>query len=172
MKRLTYLKTALLTAVLGLIALPARAICPVCVVAVGAGLGLSEYLGIDDSVAGIWIGGLIVSMIIWTINWFNKKGWKFGNKDLRDILTTIIYYVAVIWPLMARHFIGRLNNRYLGFDKLALGIVVGSLVFLAGTLWYDRIKKRRGHAYFPFQKVAMPVGALIIFSFIFYFLTR
>ena len=76
---------------LGFFALPAKAICPVCIVAVGAGLGLSEYLGIDDSIAGVWIGGMLVAMIIWTIDWFNKKNWKFGNKDLRDVLTTIIY---------------------------------------------------------------------------------
>lgn len=56
-----------------LFALPAKAACPVCVVAVGAGLGLSEYLGIDDSIAGIWIGGLLIALTIWTINWFNKK---------------------------------------------------------------------------------------------------
>jgi len=172
MKRLTYLKTALLAAGFGLIALPAKAVCPVCIVVVGAGLGLSEYLGIDDTIAGVWIGGLLVAMIIWTINWFNKKGWKFGNQDLRDILTTVIYYVAVIWPLLAKHFIGRRGNTLGGLDKLALGIAAGSLVFLAATLWYNNIKKRRGHAHFAFQKVAMPVGALAIFSVIFYFLTR
>jgi hypothetical protein len=31
-------------------AIPAQAVCPVCVVAVGAGLGLSEYFGIDRNV--------------------------------------------------------------------------------------------------------------------------
>src|SRR5574344_1011486 len=96
---------------LSLIALPVKAVCPVCVVAVGAGLGLSEYLGIDDSIAGVWIGGLIVGLIAWTINWFNKKDYKFGNKDVRDILTTIIYYAMVIWPLMSKDFIGQPGNK-------------------------------------------------------------
>ena len=45
-----------LPALLALVALPAQAVCPVCIVAVGAGLGLSEYLGIDDTIAGVWIG--------------------------------------------------------------------------------------------------------------------
>lgn len=158
---------------LALAALPAKAVCPVCVVAVGAGLGLSEYLGIDDTIAGVWIGGLIVAMIAWTINWFNKKGYKFGNKDVRDILTTIIYYVMVIWPLMAKNFIGNPTRKLFGMDKLALGITVGSIVFLGATLWYNDIKKKNnGHAHFPFQKVAWPIGALIISSFVFYFLTK
>ena len=156
-----------------LFALPAKAICPVCVVAVGAGLGLSEYLGIDDSIAGVWIGGMIVAMIAWTINWLNKKGWKFGNKDLRDILITIIYYVAVIWPLMSQDLIGHPWNKLFGIDKLALGITVGSIGFLGATLWYNNIKKNNGgHAQFPFQKVAWPLGALIILSFAFYLLIR
>ena len=37
-------------------AIPAKAICPVCTVAVGAGIGLSRWLGIDDSITGLWIG--------------------------------------------------------------------------------------------------------------------
>ncbi len=154
-------------------ALPARAICPVCVVAVGAGLGLSEYLGIDDTIAGVWIGGLIVAMIAWTINWFNKKNWQFGHKDLRDILVTIIYYAAVIWPLLSKNLIGHPGNKLFGIDKLALGMALGSCGFLGATLWYNDLKKKNnGHAYFPFQKVAWPLGALLILSLIFYLLTR
>ncbi|NLZ74657.1 hypothetical protein GX917_02030 [Candidatus Falkowbacteria bacterium] len=155
-----------------LFALPAKAACPVCVVAVGAGLGLSEYLGIDDSIAGIWIGGLLIALTIWTINWFNKKGYSFGNKTIRNFLTAILYYTMVIWPLAANNFIGQPANTLFGLDKLVLGIVIGSLVFIGATLWYDNIKKKNnGHAWFPFQKVVWPVGALLIFSFIFYFLT-
>lgn len=169
MKKLFYISLPSLA----LFALPAKAICPVCVVAVGAGLGLSEYLGIDDTIAGVWIGGMMVSLIAWTINWFNKKNWSFGNKDLRDILTTIIYYAMVIWPLLNQQLIGNPWNKLFGVDKLALGITVGSLGFLLATLWYNDIKKKHGgHAQFPFQKVVWPVGALIILSFVFYLLIR
>jgi hypothetical protein len=158
---------------LGLFALPAKAICPVCVVAVGAGLGLSEYLGIDDTIAGVWIGGMIVAMIAWTINWFNKKGWKMGNKDLRDIFITLVYYVMIIWPLMNKNLIGNPLNKLFGLDKLALGIAVGSFGFLGATLWYEDIKKKNGgHAQFPFQKVAWPISALIILSLSFYLLVK
>ncbi len=173
---------------LSFFALPAKAICPVCIVAVGAGLGLSEYLGIDDTIAGVWIGGMIVAMIAWTITWLNKKNWpartknwpilpgrrqKFIDSDLRDILITIIYYLMVIWPLMSQNIIGHPWNKLFGIDKLLLGISVGSLGFLGATLWYDDIKKNNGgHAQFPFQKVVWPVGALLILSFAFYLLIR
>lgn len=170
---------------LGIFFLPvlsAQAICPVCIVAVGAGLGLSEYLGIDDSIAGVWIGGLLVSLIIWTINWFNKKNWltsakkigeKFNNQNIRDVLITIIYYAMVIWPLIAQSFIGNPLNKLWGIDKLLLGISAGSLGLLGGTKWYENIKRNNdGHAWFPFQKVAWPFGALLILSLVFYLLTR
>jgi small-conductance mechanosensitive channel len=59
-----------------------------------------------------------------------------------------------------------------GIDKLLLGIMLGSATFFAGGIWYYHLKaKNNGHAYFPFQKVVMPVSTLIILSFIFYFLT-
>jgi len=153
-------------------ALKAQAICPVCVIAVGAGLGLSEYLGIDDTIAGVWIGGLLISLIIWTINWLNKKNWLFGNKDWRDILIAILYYGLTLWPLWGQGFIGSPANRLWGLDKLILGVAAGSLGFLIMTIWYDHLKKRRGHAHFPFQKVVMPVSALIVLSLVFYFLTK
>lgn len=151
----------------------AKAVCPVCVVAVGAGLGLSEYLGIDDTIAGAWIGGLLVAMIAWTINWFNKKNWTFGHKGGRDILTTILYYGLTIWPLITQDFIGGAGNTLWSLDKLALGIALGSLGFLGATLWYNNLKKKNNnHAWFPFQKVVWPLGALLIISLLFYFLTR
>src|SRR3989344_4306223 len=55
---------------------PVGAVCPVCTVAVVAGLGVSRTLGIDDVVTSIWIGGLILSMAFWTIDWIEKSKWR------------------------------------------------------------------------------------------------
>lgn len=150
----------------------AYAICPVCVIAVGAGLGLSEYLGIDDTIAGVWIGALLVSMIIWTINWMNNKKWTLGNKDVRDILIAVLYYVLVFWPLWNKGLVGNINHRLWGVDKLVLGTALGSLAFLGANAWYNSIKKKLGHAQFPFQKVVWPVSAMVILSIAFYFITK
>ena len=58
-------------------------------------------------------------------------------------------------------------------DKLLLGTIVGSFGFWAGAEWYYYLKeKNHGHAYFPFQKVVMPISPLIILSIIFYFITK
>ena len=146
----------------------ALAVCPICTIAVGAGVGFSRYLGIDDSVTGLWVGGLTVSMITWTISWFDKKNIRFKG---RATATTLGYYFLIVVPL---YFMGILGNLCAcGVDKLLIGIIVGSFSFWFGATWYFQLKEKNGgHAYFPFQKVVMPISPLIIMSFIFYFLTK
>ena len=146
------------------------AVCPLCTVAVGAGIGLAQYFGIDDTISGIWVGGLIVSLIAWTIHWCDKKNIRFYG---RKILITLIYYGSIIIPLYCCGLIGHLLNTLWGVDKILLGIIVGSVVFFAGNIWYIVLKKRNNNrAYFPFQKIVMPVFPLIIASIVFYCLTK
>jgi hypothetical protein len=148
----------------------AHAICPVCTIAVGAGVGLSRYFGVDDTIAGVWIGGLTVSMIMWTINWFNKKNIKFVG---RKIITTVAYYALIVVPLFYTGIMGHALNKIWGVDKLLIGIIFGSIFFFAFGQWYQVLKRKNGgKAYFPFQKVAMPVLPLVILTIIFYFITR
>lgn len=154
---------------LGLIA-KAQAVCPVCTVAVGAGVGLSRWLGVDDTITGLWLGGAIVSLIIWSISWMEKRNVHLRGKGL---VTTVSYYVLICAPLYLAGIVGHPDNTLLGIDKLVLGIAAGSGAFYSGAWWYKRLKeKNMGHAYFPFQKVAMPITPLIILSIIFYYLTK
>ena len=148
------------------------AICPICTIAVGAGVGFSRWLGIDDSITGLWIGGLVISLIMWTESWFDKKNIHF---KLRTFVTTIVYYIIVVVPLYFMGIIQPINGNTFSIlvDKLILGIIVGSAGFWFGAEWYLSIKKNNnGHANFPFQKVVMPIAPLIIFSIVFYFLTK
>ena len=155
-----------------LMAKQALAVCPICTIAVGAGIGLSRWLGIDDSITGLWIGGLTVSMITWTLSWFDKKKILFKG---RVIITILGYYLLIVTPL---YFMGIMGNPlnsicFCGLDKLVIGIIVGSIAFWFGAEWYYYLKaKNGGHAYFPFQKVVMPISPLIILSLIYYFLTK
>ncbi len=147
-----------------------KAVCPICTVAVGAGVGLSRYLGIDDTITGLWIGGLAVSMIMWTISWLDKKNIRFFG---RKPLTVFGYYGLIVAPLYWMDIMGHPFNTFWGMDKLLLGIMVGSITFFAGGVWYYYLKaKNNGHSYFPFQKVVMPVSPLVILSFVFYLLTK
>jgi len=148
----------------------ALAVCPVCTVAVAGGVGLSRWLGIDDSITGIWIGGLSVSVSLWTIDWLKRKSINF---PFRKILTFLVYYITVIASLNLSDFLWHPLNKLWGIDKLILGIILGTIFFFVGNFSYTYLKnKNGGRAYFPFQKVVMPVASLLIVSLIFYFVIK
>jgi len=148
----------------------AFAFCPVCTIAVGAGVGLSRYFGVDDTITGLWVGALVVSMIMWTINWLNTKKIKFIG---RKIIITLAYYGFIVIPFFYTGIMGHPLNKIWGVDKLLVGIIIGSIFFFIFGQGYQYMKKRNNDkAYFPFQKVVMPVSPLIILTIIFYFITR
>jgi hypothetical protein len=172
-KRFAYILPLLSIGLLG--AKAAHAMCPVCTVAVVGGIELSRYLGVDDSVTGLWVGGLTVSLIFWTIDWLNQKNIRFKG---RKIITTLVYYILVVMPLYLLKIIHLNLPRYktfcsCGIDKMTVGIVSGSIVFFIGALLYQYLKKKNnGHAHFPFEKVVFPIAPLIILSVVFYYLTK
>jgi hypothetical protein len=152
---------------------PVLAVCPVCAVAVGAGIGFTQWLGIDDVITGLWVGALTVSLIMWTISWLKKKNINFKG---RDIITVLLYYSLIVVPLYFLDFIGNPLNVLCGcpvFDKLIVGIIVGSFAFWFSANWYEDLKKNNNnHAHFPFQRVVMPIVLLLILSIFFYFLIK
>ena len=155
-----------------LFAKKALAVCPICTIAVSAGVGLSRWLGIDDSITGVWIGGLTVSMIAWTESWLDKKNINFKGRIYSNIAG---YYALIIISLYYSKIIGNPLNTLCvcGLDKLLFGIIAGSIAFWCGASWYFHLKERNnGHAYFPFQKVVMPIFPLIVLSIVYYFLTK
>lgn len=148
----------------------AHAVCPVCTIAVGAGIGFSRWLGIDDTITGLWVGGLIVSSTLWTVNFINKKKWTFPAQGFS---IAFCYFALVLVPFYWMGILGHPGNTLLGIDKLLIGITLGSISFFGCAKWYEILKKKNGgHAHFPFQKVAMPIAPLIIGSILFYFVTK
>jgi len=151
-----------------LVAIGVKAVCPVCTIAVGAGIGLAQWLGIDDTITGLWIGGLCVSLIMWTMIWLAKKSIKFRGLA---ILTTLGYYLLIILPLFWKGILGHPLNKIWGIDRLLLGIIIGSIVFAGFAFLHNYVKKENnGKSYFPMQKVAFPIAPLIILSVVFYFI--
>jgi len=151
-----------------LFAQSAKAVCPVCVVAVGSGVGLCRWLGVDDIISGLWIGALILSMIIWTLNWMNKKNIHFFY---RNKIIFLAYYVLVIWPLYLADIMGHPSNTIWGIDKILFGIVLGTLVLTLAIFVNGSLKKKNdGKVYFPYQKVVIPIIILIIFSLVLHFI--
>ena len=56
--------------------------CPICTIAIGAGVGVAESLGVPSVVVGIWAGALLTLLGYWMIKFFDKRGWKFWGRDV------------------------------------------------------------------------------------------
>jgi len=152
------------------VAAPAKAACPICTIAVGAGLGFSRWLGIDDTITAVWVGGLLASVTAWTINWLENKKITFFA---RNTIIAIFWYAITLVPLWKTGIIGHPLNVLWGVDKIILGTIAGTIIFIAGSVLYNYLKKKNNNkAHFPFEKVAIPVVCLGIMSTIFYFITR
>ncbi|MDO8512998.1 MAG: hypothetical protein Q7S37_00645 [bacterium] len=146
------------------------AVCPLCTVAVAGGVVLAEKYGVDNTITGVWIGGLTVSLIAWTINWLNGRKIHF---PAMESLVSLAYFLIIPVPLFWKDLIGNPDKTLWGIDKLLLGMIVGSVVFYLTVQAYEYLKaKNKGKAYFPFQRVVMPIGVLALFSIAFYFLTK
>ncbi|HQK63820.1 MAG TPA: hypothetical protein PLF16_01570 [Candidatus Staskawiczbacteria bacterium] len=144
----------------------AKAVCPVCVVAVGGGLGISRWLGVDDAISSLWIGALLAAMSFWTIDWLEKKNWKFA---FYKSITWILYYALTVIPLYYYELIGHPLNKIFGIDKILFGVIMGTAVFLGGVWLNDFLKaKNGGKQYFNYQKVVVPFLSLVAASLILY----
>ena len=147
----------------------AAAVCPVCTIAIGAGLEGMRILGVKDVLTGIWAGGLTVSLIGWTANYMRKHGvknifWYILNIVLYVGLLAGVYFFPANNPIVKWW-----DNCMWGIDQFLLGILVGATTFVVMELWYLHIKKKHGgHALFPFQKVVMPFVGLLIMTGIFW----
>jgi hypothetical protein len=145
-----------------------------CVLEVAAVLWLSRYFGIDDAVTGVWLGGLVTIMVLLLNNFLEKKRVKVFVR----LAVALIFYALVFSGLYSYGIIGGAGNTLFQsnsflLDKIFLSMLIGSIVFFATGVWYEYLKKRNGgHAYFPFQKVVMPLATLSIASVGFYFLAK
>jgi len=168
------LSLSLFTIHYSLLPIPVYAFCPVCIVAVGAGLGLSRYLGVDDTVSGIWVGGLLLATSLWFAEWLRKKIKKLESVNylVLQIAIILITYAAVMLPLWHSEIIGHPFNKILGIDKLIFGTAFGTILFLK-AIWLDKkVRQIKGKQLFNFQKVVFPVSLLFLGSIIMFFITR
>ncbi len=145
------------------------AVCPVCTVAVGAGVGLCRFLGIDDTISGVWIGGLIWSSGWWLADFLRKKEIKIKGLEF---WATVFFFLVVLGSLYWSKMIGITGNTLWGVDKIILGVLGGSLAFGLGVKMDGWLRKmNNGEVFIYFQKVILPVFWLAVLSLIFYYLS-
>jgi len=139
-------------------------VCPVCTIAVAAGVGVFRTWGIDDVLTGIWIGALIVSSIAWMIDYFNRKNIHFL---FRKILIIVSFYAIFIWPLHSWGIMGMAGNVIFGIDKILFGVIIGTIIFILSILSDIYLRKiNENKTMIKYQKVIIPLVYLIVASII------
>lgn len=141
--------------------------CAVCTVAVGASLEIARQLGVDDSVVGVWAGAFLALLGFWLIKWFDKKNINFWGRDFISVWGSVamigFMYVSKM-PYSPNAIL------FLYMDPFLFSVIAGALVLIYASKFYQWMKVRNGgHAHFPFEKVVVPVLALVILSVVFYY---
>jgi len=150
-------------------------VCPVCTIAVAAGVGVLERMGVDRIIIGLWFGALIVSSIMWFIDWLNRKNIHFL---FRKILVIILFYAIFIVPLYYLKtggvvIMGTGIGEILGIDRLLFGVIIGTFIFISGVLANVYLKKiNDSKVLVYYQKIFIPLIFLIISSIIAYLLLK
>lgn len=137
--------------------------CPICTIAIGAGVGVAESLGVPSVVVGIWAGALLTLLGYWMIKFFDKRGWKFWGRD--------VLLIGVSVAMIGFAYVGDLQYTpqeiwsVLYLDPILFGALLGMVVLIVVEKLYEWMKRKNGgHAHFPFERVVLPVVALALVS--------
>ena len=166
----TYLFLGLLFAGIFAAGFASAQVCPVCVVAIGAGLGLSRWLGIDDLVSSVWIGAFLIAITSWTLSYMKKRGWSFQDDG---IVVTLLYIVLTFIPLYYSRIVGNPLNKIWGLDKIIAGYIIGAIVLYLSHWLHNYLKKlNKGKVFFPYQRVVVPFVSLFLTSIIIWIIIK
>jgi len=134
--------------------------CPVCVLTVGGGLFIAKKLGVDDTIAAIWISGLNTALAYWFAAHIRKP--LFLKNPL---IWTVIMVLGTGLYLFATKQLFHPNNTLLGIDKGLLGLLLGASAWIAGIHMEKYIRRAsNGKRLFPYQKVFVPFITLLILT--------
>ena len=145
------------------------AFCPVCVVATGTFLGIFRWLGVDDTIIGLWLGGFILSISMVFNNFLIRKG-----KKIKFQLFLILFIFYGLTALFL-YKLGGLSpyNKILGIDKIFFGTILGSLLISASPFLDKFLRKQnQGKIFISHQKMLIAIGLLIAFSLGLYLFIR
>lgn len=141
--------------------------CAVCTVAVAASLEIAHYLGVDDSVVGVWAGAFLALLGYWMIVWFEHKKWRFTGRDFL-LITLSVAMIGFMYVSKLEYDPQPILVFFL--DPFLFSVILGALTLILSNHFYQWMKKKNGgHAHFPFEKVAVPVVALALLSLLFYY---
>lgn len=148
--------------------------CPLCVGGAAVGLSVARYFGIDDSITGVWLAALLGALSFWGERPLAKR---ISSKGFKKVVRPSLYlaiFASTIWSFYAfNDYTTEVFKFYLlnlhagtiaGLPKVVFGIVAGGVLFYLVDMFDDALIKRNGKVYFPYQRVVVTLGSMLIFS--------
>lgn len=138
----------------------ALAHCPLCVAGAGVGLTLSRWIGIDDSITGVWLAAFLGAISFWTETALIK------DKELKLTLRPLIYigiFAATLWSFYKFNLVVKHGDIF-GIHKLTFGMIAGGILFYLVDVVDDLLIKKYGKVFFPYQRIIISLGSMLLLS--------
>ncbi len=151
----------------------ASAHCPLCTGATIIGVGITRAWGLDDSVIGVFVGGMIASSALWIDNVLQKRGAK-GNRVIRMSALLIITLILTLVSFYYAGIVGRANQyRTWGVESILIGTFSGIAItfFTLGLSGFMK-KKNEGKVWFSYQTMILTLGGLVLNALAFWIVFR
>ncbi|MBI4033329.1 MAG: hypothetical protein HY377_02360 [Candidatus Blackburnbacteria bacterium] len=140
-----------------------------CIAGAGFGLSLSRWIGLDDSIFGIWLAGALGASALWLDSFLVKR--NIGSRI--PFRQQIIYLTTVggsLWSFYRFNIVNIHAGQIAGLDKLTFGMLLGGVGFYATDALHLQLKKKYGKVFFPFQRIVLSLGSLLVLSIFIYIL--
>jgi len=154
--------------------------CPLCTLGVGAAAATAKYFGMDASIIGIFVGAFGISTGLWLGRAIKKKFIPYQTA----IITVLSFLLTVIplrfistdnlyIPILLLGEPGAMLNRIYWIDRLIFGSILGGIVTCLGYWLHTFIKKKNNDkVMFPYQGIALTLGALILTGIILFLVMK
>lgn len=142
--------------------------CPLCVAGAGVGLTLSRWVGLDDSITGLWMGAFLGAMSFWLYSSLIKKIKKPNLIWLKPVIYILIF-ASSIWSFYKFNLVLKMGRMF-GLDKLTFGIIAGGIGFYLVDEVNNLLIRIKGKTLFPYQRIVTGLGSILLLSLLDYYL--
>ncbi|MCX6706016.1 MAG: hypothetical protein NTV24_02815 [Candidatus Woesebacteria bacterium] len=146
----------------------ALAHCPLCVAGAGVGLTLSRWVGVDDSITGLWMGAFLGAMSFWIYSSLVRKIKKTNLVWLKPLIYVLVF-ASTIWSFYKFNLVLRMGRMF-GLDKLTFGIIAGGTAFYLVDEINNLVIRIKGKTFFPYQRIIVGLGSIFLLSFLDYYI--
>ncbi len=144
--------------------------CPLCTAATGAAVAITRWYGLDDSIVGVFVGGMVVATGLWMNNLLKKHNRGKEYIRLQSGIVLLVSFILMIITLYLAKLVGPSNPfKIFGIDRILLGTFIGIVVSFASFKLHDVTRAyNKNKNYLPYQSILIFILSLAISSFTLY----